>query len=271
MKRLGEKIRELRKARDISQETLADALGVSFQAVSKWERGETAPDVTLIPAIASYFGVSTDELFGFDLHEVEKKVDAIVDRWRELCVAGDEVQAEMLVRDALKQYPGNETLLNCLADVIPADRRADEVIELCKTLISSAKSGEAKLDAYRLLAEAYSSAGEYELCREAVSHIPEVYFSRLYVEASLLKGTERFAAAKKEEKLCLEHLVYMLTILADHYEKQSEPEKARTELEIALGVLEAYEPDFPTEFTKSAYDPAKIAVLRERVAKLSKV
>ena len=59
---LGTKIRELRKARNLSQETLAQILGVSFQAVSKWENGTTMPDVMMIPAIASFFNVSTDGL-----------------------------------------------------------------------------------------------------------------------------------------------------------------------------------------------------------------
>ena len=61
MVKLGEKIRELRKQRGITQEKLAERLGVTFQAVSKWENGATMPDVLLIPAIASFFGVSTDE------------------------------------------------------------------------------------------------------------------------------------------------------------------------------------------------------------------
>ena len=61
--RIGEKIKSLRKAKNISQEVLAKYLGISFQAVSKWEKGDTMPDVAMIPAIASFFGVSTDELF----------------------------------------------------------------------------------------------------------------------------------------------------------------------------------------------------------------
>ena len=72
MIRLGEKIKSLRKQKNISQEVFANYLGVSFQAVSKWENGNTMPDVTMIPAIASFFGVSTDELFDFNLFEMEK-------------------------------------------------------------------------------------------------------------------------------------------------------------------------------------------------------
>ena len=60
MVRLGEKIKQLRKQKNISQEVLANHLGVSFQAVSKWETEATMPDVIMIPAIASFFGVSTD-------------------------------------------------------------------------------------------------------------------------------------------------------------------------------------------------------------------
>ena len=75
MIKLGEKIKALRKGNNLSQEVFANYLGVSFQAVSKWETGNTMPDVTMIPAIASFFGVSTDELFDFNLFEIEKQGD----------------------------------------------------------------------------------------------------------------------------------------------------------------------------------------------------
>ena len=55
MIKLGEKIKSLRKQKNISQEVLANYLGVSFQAVSKWETEAALPDVTLIPAIAAFF------------------------------------------------------------------------------------------------------------------------------------------------------------------------------------------------------------------------
>ena len=78
---LGEKIKSLRKEKNISQETLANHLGLSFQAVSKWETGVTMPDVSMIPAIAYYFGISTDELFDYSRYETEKNVEAIVDEY----------------------------------------------------------------------------------------------------------------------------------------------------------------------------------------------
>lgn len=59
---LGEKITDLRKKRGLSQEELAITLGVSRQAVSKWELGDTMPDTDKIIALADYFNVTTDWL-----------------------------------------------------------------------------------------------------------------------------------------------------------------------------------------------------------------
>ncbi len=63
-KMLCEKITELRKSRGMTQDALAAKLGITFQAVSKWENGVSCPDITLLPEIAGIFEVSVDELFG---------------------------------------------------------------------------------------------------------------------------------------------------------------------------------------------------------------
>lgn len=63
---IGETIRALRLERAITQEQLAEQLKVSAPAVSKWERGEAYPDITLVPKLAELLGVSTDRLFGID-------------------------------------------------------------------------------------------------------------------------------------------------------------------------------------------------------------
>ena len=60
---IGNKIRKLRQNKGITQEILAQALGVSYQAVSRWENNLTMPDISLLPDISVYFGISIDELF----------------------------------------------------------------------------------------------------------------------------------------------------------------------------------------------------------------
>ena len=61
---LGKNIYELRKAKGVTQEELAAELGVTAAAVSKWEKGNTLPDVLMVCAIADLFGITTDELLG---------------------------------------------------------------------------------------------------------------------------------------------------------------------------------------------------------------
>lgn len=73
MEQLGTNIKLLRKTKAITQEELANALHISYQAVSKWENGSSQPDIGLLPLIASYFGVTIDELFGFKLQAMTNK------------------------------------------------------------------------------------------------------------------------------------------------------------------------------------------------------
>ena len=74
---LGNKIRELRRANNMTQEQLAASLNISPQAVSKWEMGASYPDMTMIPTLATFFKVSLDELFDFDVNNVDQEIEEI--------------------------------------------------------------------------------------------------------------------------------------------------------------------------------------------------
>ena len=63
---IGEKLKKLRRSRDLTQEEVATHIGISYQSISKWERGDGYPDITMLPTLANYFGVSVDELIGMD-------------------------------------------------------------------------------------------------------------------------------------------------------------------------------------------------------------
>lgn len=72
MKTFGERIAELRRERGLTQENLAGIIGISSQAISKWENNATMPDIMFLPIIADTLGVTIDELFGIR-HKVQKK------------------------------------------------------------------------------------------------------------------------------------------------------------------------------------------------------
>ncbi|MBQ4599540.1 MAG: helix-turn-helix transcriptional regulator [Clostridia bacterium] len=75
---IGTNIYTLRKEKKITQAQLAEKLGVSEQAISKWENNQCAPDVSLFPIIADYFGVSIDRLFGYHMNSYAEEVKAIM-------------------------------------------------------------------------------------------------------------------------------------------------------------------------------------------------
>ena len=92
---------------------MADAIGISFQAVSKWENNITLPDITLVPALASYFGVTIDELFDFNLKGINEAVKKICDKaykYRET----DAAKGREIIEEGLKRYPDNDILLTNL-------------------------------------------------------------------------------------------------------------------------------------------------------------
>ena len=119
---IGEKIRELRRRDGRKQEELANALGVTNQAVSRWESQTGYPDMEMIPAIANYFGVTIDALFGYE-NDRDARVDAIIARIDAFGIKGrgdDDWVDECLVilREGLAEFPQNERLLITLADTL---------------------------------------------------------------------------------------------------------------------------------------------------------
>lgn len=263
MIKLGEKIKSLRKQKNISQEVFANYLGVSFQAVSKWENGNTMPDVTMIPAIASFFGVTTDELFDFNLYEVEKNIEAIVDEYSKHWYT-NKAKAEQVIRDGLKKYPGNDVLLNCLIGVISELGKNDEVITIGKALVESTKYDDVRFDAYRIMAEAYKAKGEYQLAKEAIEHIPEIYFTKLEVAAHILEGEEMYESAQKQKNLSANELIDMLIIIGKYLKQNGETEKAIAQFKIALKIIDAFEEDFlETKYFKSTIFESTIQQRKE--------
>ncbi|MBE6541889.1 MAG: helix-turn-helix transcriptional regulator [Ruminococcaceae bacterium] len=243
MVKLGEKIKTLRKQKNISQEVFAGYLGVSFQAVSKWENGNTMPDVTMIPAIASFFGVSTDELFDFNLFEIEKKVEEICSDAYKFRI-NDPAKSEEILRDGLQRFPGNDIILNNLLYTLDYHTRSDEVITLCKSLIESTKDDSVKYDACRILATCYKENGRHDLIKPTLEIIPEIYFSKLELMASLLDGEDSYEAAQKHKNISAEDLIDMLIICGKRLLEEGEREKAVSQWRIALKVIDAFEEDF---------------------------
>lgn len=135
--KIGENIRRLRSQSGITQEKLAEYLGVSAQAVSRWESEACYPDLEMLPGIASYFGVSIDSLLGYDASEQEQL--RILMHISELASSGRIDEAREEARRGLSLYPKNHSLATLLASYLITYNKGtpelDECIELCKRVL----------------------------------------------------------------------------------------------------------------------------------------
>lgn len=98
----SENLKRFRSERNLTQEALADFLGVSFQAISKWERGENYPDIEMLINLAGFFNTSVDHLLGVNKIENEQKILKIIEQIDNLT---DEEMIKKLLADALKEFP----------------------------------------------------------------------------------------------------------------------------------------------------------------------
>lgn len=238
--RIGNKIRELRKKHRLTQEQLADNIGVSFQAVSKWENDIALPDITLIPVIANYFGVSTDEVLCYDSTEKDKEIERLIYESYKLRETNPE-EGRKILESGLKKYPDNDILLNNLLYVINYSTNPDETIALASKIIDKTNCFEVKYDALRFLAYAYSAKGDSQSAVAALEQIPEIYFTKLSEMAFILDGKLKYEAAEKQKWISFETLIQMMWKIAEFYRDEGKIEKAAEETERALKLLAAME------------------------------
>ena len=111
---IGENIRNLRKAKDVTQEELAEILGVSCQSVSRWENGTCYPDMELLPMLADYFCVTVDRLIGADKTVERTHVRQYLDRFQTALSQGRVCDCIEIARAGVAEYPNNYALLNIL-------------------------------------------------------------------------------------------------------------------------------------------------------------
>ncbi len=155
---LKEQLKKLRRERGGTQEDLAAHLGVTVQAVSKWERGEGFPDIQLLPAIASFYNVTIDDLLGVGQMEKEKKIQEYRERSIELSLEGKTEERVKLWREAKKEFPNDLSVIEWLMTVLGiADHKenADEIIEYGKRILEESTDSNLRSGAIQSLCFAY--------------------------------------------------------------------------------------------------------------------
>ena len=259
---LGEKIRGLRKRDKRTQEALAEALGVTCQAVSRWEAGYSYPDMELIPSIANYFGITIDELFGYE-NDREEKISEIIEKinsfnirsrsdddWVDECVS--------ILREGLIEFPQNERLLIVLAETLWESgwRRQEEWLsydkngfiqysydrehknkywiesgKICEQIINNTKDNSIFTRAIAILVPLYRNFGKYDVAISYANQMPPIQQCREYL---LTEGTDGKLSAKyigdfllKSAREFSEQLIFSLVSNKHNYESDMPIEKVK--------------------------------------------
>jgi len=248
--KIGNKIRELRKKRNLTQEQLADNIGVSFQAVSKWENNIALPDITLIPVLANYFGVSTDEILSYDSSEKDREIMDYARRSQQYRETNPNKGWEIL-QEGLKKYPDNDILLLNLLYVMNYNENLgkhwDETLKIASHLVDKTESDEIRYDALRFVAYAHNAKGDEESAVAALEQIPEMYFTKLSEMAFILTGKPKYNAAKKQKWISFETLLQMMWKLAEYYRDEGDTQKALEETEKALNMIKVMNTEEETD------------------------
>lgn len=188
--KIAENIRKLRHDLNLSQEQLAERLGVRFQAVSKWERGETYPDIELLPSIASFFGISVDELLGTNEIEENIAVEKIVETLRTYDFQKDYLKLIEVAEKGLTQFPNNHLLM---AWIVYSSSKINpkRSIELGEYVILNCKKPNILNWVNTELCYAYFYNGEKEKAITMAKSLPLKAQSRNDVLRDLLEGGEQ--------------------------------------------------------------------------------
>jgi transcriptional regulator with XRE-family HTH domain len=241
--KFNEKIKFMRKSKDLTQEQMAEYLGVSPQAVSRWECGVTSPDISTLPQIAQLFNISVDELLGVDQTEKQREITSVINDTEKDIDQSITEEPIIKLRAALLKYPNNDRLLCSLMYGLYA---ASENEELCKKydeeIISIAHwikqysfDDYCRNESHRLLFRHYCDTNRKSEALQLVNLMPSSEHCREGNIYWLLEGNEKLEHLRERISIDLRDLSWSIWAYSTHAEI-SDTEK--NELENLRGSIE---------------------------------
>ena len=183
--KIGSIIKKLRAEKNITQDTLATAIGVTPQAISRWESEGGYPDIELLPALADFFSVSIDELLGYKLSVREQELANIKKEMEHLSEVGTLQQRLSFARASFAKFPNDAKIKSYLAASL-----ADEWINtheetvykeaetLCFSVIDECRDEDIRYDAIFTLYYIYSNSGKPEKTKAILDLLSPMKYCR---------------------------------------------------------------------------------------------
>jgi len=188
MNYLPANLKKYRIQKDLTQEEVAEFLGITAQSVSKWERGESYPDITLLPALANIFETSVDLLLGMDTIRAEQTRLDIHKKAISYQRSGDYDMAEKTYREALLIYPNKPGMILGLASTLALKGETEEAIELMERGLPISINEKQKSTMRATLCFLYLKAGREDKANKLASQLPHMRESREVIQPLIQQG-----------------------------------------------------------------------------------
>ena len=237
----------LRKDKKITQAQLAEKIGVSEQAVSKWENDQCSPDVSLFPIIADYFGVSIDRLFGYHMNSYAEEVKAIIKAADDSMDTYKEIE---IISEGLKKFPNSPDLKISLAFSLSMVNRmskdenekreaVQKAIKLCTEVVDTCGDNKQVDSALHMLTRIYNETGNYEKAEEAISKISaDRYRDRIVGMVSMLGGKKCYV---EQEQFAEDSLWNLYWTMSHIFEYMTHSYTQNKQYEKAIAFFDAHE------------------------------
>lgn len=218
---IGSTIKRLRREKDITQEQLAEYLGITSRAISQWECDRTTPDISQLPALCHIFEVSSDTLLGIDIEKNNEEINQYIDRANESNNQGDFERTVVILREGLRKFPKSYAIMHELASAIVCANACngakdyEEVVGLCKRILAECTDSAMRYQALRTLGSAYGDAGKKKELQKLAEELPNVCFSREDFMRYRWKGDADFPYVQGYMSYLIGRVVEMLGIAAE--------------------------------------------------------
>ena len=241
---IKDKLRVLRQQKNITQEELANQLGITKQSVGKWERGEGYPDITLLPKIALYFDVTVDELLGVDKARIEETINAYLEEGKQYGFDGDTKRELELWEKAYKEFPNDIRVMCKLMYALISDKderpisedKLKRVVELGETILNTSTDRDYRESAILCLCLAHRGiddekalhyadmGGDFvtnrvELRCDILSGEEGVEACQEYLRDLILTAANTAAAIPRKKRLSYEEMIEAYTFGIDLYKR----------------------------------------------------
>ena len=258
---IGSTIKRLRREKDITQEQLAEYLGITSRAISQWECDRTAPDISQLPSLCHIFDVSSDVLLGIDIEKNNEEIKKYLSDAAELGYQGNGTERTALLREANKKFPRDYKIMERLADSLVCEysrkgiKEYDEVFDLCNRILAECTDSTTRYEAIDTLGTAYGYADKKDEMIKLAKEMPRTYFSYENFMVYRWKGNEGFKERQEYMHFLIHELLSMIHCLKGHCDDNGkmiyswEERKELNQFEIDL--LECLYPD--GDYQQNAY------------------